>query len=82
MDEKKIGSVVVVENELPVGIFTERDLVKVVNKNVERIEHPIDGETVDTGFFIILVIVTGSPSYNVGSAVIRSHHYLRPANNC
>ena len=42
MDEKKIGSVVVVENELPVGIFTERDLVKVVNKNVERMEHPID----------------------------------------
>ncbi len=41
MYEKKIGSIVVVADELPVGIFTERDLVKVVNNYVERIEHPI-----------------------------------------
>ncbi len=42
MYEKKIGSIVVVEDDLPVGIFTERDLVKVVHNNVERIEHPIE----------------------------------------
>ena len=42
MYEKKIGSIVVVEDGLPVGIFTERDLVKVVHNNVERIEHPIE----------------------------------------
>lgn len=32
MTEKSIGSVIVVENEKPIGIITERDIVKAIGK--------------------------------------------------
>jgi CBS domain-containing protein len=35
MAERNVGSVVVVENEQPVGILTERDMVRIVAKGVD-----------------------------------------------
>ncbi len=72
MADNNIGSVVVVENEVPVGIFTERDLVKVVRKdfNVEE---------------LLIKEVMSSPVKKVGldstvldiSKLMNKHHFRR-----
>ena len=34
MGDNNIGSIVIVENDVPIGIFTERDLIKIVRKGL------------------------------------------------
>ncbi|MFN3527805.1 MAG: cyclic nucleotide-binding/CBS domain-containing protein [Candidatus Altarchaeaceae archaeon] len=36
MAEKSVGSIIVIENDTPVGIITERDIVKAIGNNGEK----------------------------------------------
>lgn len=72
MGDNNIGSVVVVENDIPIGIFTERDLVKVVRKDFNVDE-------------LIVKEVMTSPIKKVGlestvldiSKLMNKHHFRR-----
>ena len=41
MSKENVGSVVVVENERPVGIVTEKDLIKALDEGSGKLEQPI-----------------------------------------
>ncbi len=41
MSKENVGSVVIVENEMPVGIVTEKDLIKALDEGSDKLEQPI-----------------------------------------
>jgi CBS domain-containing protein len=62
MDKNSIGSVVVVEGENPVGIITERDIIRQVLKGTQVVQEPIRQ-------VMTKPLITGAPDMFIQDAV-------------
>jgi CBS domain-containing protein len=62
MDKNDIGSVIVVDGKSPVGIVTERDVVRQILKRSQILEEPVKQ-------VMSHPVITGSPSMSVQEAI-------------
>jgi CBS domain-containing protein len=78
MAKYNIGSVIIIEGEKPVGIFTERDLVKTVSENRD-LNLPVK----NNGTYRNLIVVNENDSIKVAAELMKKYNirHLPVVNN-